>query len=232
MPQRSPLREIPLNHVANHELSPCTRSKLYATATAGKATHSIARDTGLARSTLRSTFKRVSNTQSYKSQPRTGRPKALSPRDSAHILRFARLNRQCTYSKLQKLVDPNPSHHTVWRLLKRNDIINWRSKKRPYLTEAHARLRLAFAHANLNTDWSQYLFSDECSIEYGKGKKQAWSFGYPAEKWDLNKITTYKKGKGVTVMVWGAIGGEHTRSKLIVMERDELSARNGFTGRS
>lgn len=33
-------------------------------------------------------------------------------------------------------------------------------------------------------------------------------------------------------MVWGAIGGEHTRSKLIVMERDELLARNGFTGRS
>lgn len=69
-------------------------------------------------------------------------------------------------------------------------------------------------------------------MEYGKGKKQAWSFGYANEKLDLDKITTYKKGKGVIVMVWGAIGGEHTRSELIVMERDEQSARGGFTGHS
>ena len=41
-------------------------------------------------------------------------------------------------------------------------------------------------------------------------------------------IETYKKGKDIKVMIWGAIwiGG---RSNVVIMERDPMAAKNGYT---
>jgi hypothetical protein len=45
------------------------------------------------------------------------------------------------------------------------------------------------------------MWSDECSAEQGKGKEQEWCFGSPVNKWKPNFVTTYKKGKDISVMV-------------------------------
>ena len=73
------------------------------------------------------------------------------------------------------------------------------------------------------------MFSDECSVEKGKGKKRQWAFGTPAQKWDKDKIKTHNKSKGISVMVWGGIGGTVGRTELIIMTRDEESANTGYT---
>jgi hypothetical protein len=113
--------------------------------------------------------------------------------------------------------------------LKSSGIANWRSKKRPVLTASHARRRLQWAQQNRHTDWSRWLFSDECSVEKGKGKKRAWSFGYPAEKWSKARIDEQPKGKQLAAMVWCAIGLSIERSELIIMERDGKALRGGYT---
>jgi len=45
------------------------------------------------------------------------------------------------------------------------------------------------------------LSSNECSIKKGVGKERTWSFGYPHEKGDYNKVSEYPKGKQGSVMV-------------------------------
>ena len=44
-------------------------------------------------------------------------------------------------------------------------------------------------------------------------------------------VQTYKKGKDISIMVWGAIwtGG---RSDLVIMTRDEASPRKGYSANS
>ena len=45
-----------------------------------------------------------------------------------------------------------------------------------------------------------------------------WNTG---AKMDADKIETYNKSKGLTIMVQGGIGGAVGRTELIVMTRDE-----------
>jgi hypothetical protein len=49
--------------------------------------------------------------------------------------------------------------------------------------------------------WSQYIWSDECSVEKGKGKDTLWVFRRPEQIWDKEMIDAYDKGKGAIVMV-------------------------------
>jgi hypothetical protein len=45
------------------------------------------------------------------------------------------------------------------------------------------------------------MWSDECSVERGKGKAVTWVFRTPTQKYDKEMIDPYKKGKDVSVMV-------------------------------
>jgi hypothetical protein len=118
------------------------------------------------------------------------------------------------------------------RLLHKHFISQWRAKKRPYLTEDHRRKRKAFCLTNRHTDWSKVIFSDECSVEKGIGKKRSWIWGNPRYKWDPDMIGTFPKGKQARMMVWGAIcmqGLNTTRSPLVVMQRDPTAKKNGYS---
>jgi hypothetical protein len=44
-------------------------------------------------------------------------------------------------------------------------------------------------------------------------------------------IDTYKKGKDISVMIWGAIHGEG-RSDIVLLERDPDSEKSGYTANS
>lgn len=74
-------------------------------------------------------------------------------------------------------------------MAKRHEITKWRAKRRPKLTQVHANKRLAFANDpfwrdmkwgapnngqdDFREDVSRVKFSDECTVERGKGKKRA-----------------------------------------------------------
>jgi hypothetical protein len=77
------------------------------------------------------------------------------------------------------------------------------------------------------------IFSDECSIEIGKGKKDRWCFrlNYQSEKWKKENIQPHKEGNIISVMVWGAVWGG-SRSDIVLLERDPDSKRHGYSARS
>ena len=81
--------------------------------------------------------------------------------------------------------------------------------------------------------WRAIIFSDECSVEIGKGKRKRWCFrlNYQGEKWKKENISPYKKRQRNLCMVWGAIWGSSC-SDITFLERDPTSKRNGYSGRS
>ena len=58
------------------------------------------------------------------------------------------------------------------------------------------------------------MWSDECSTERGKGKEQEWCFGQPANKWKPDFVTTYTKGKDISIMAGYASGTKTGQSSV------------------
>jgi hypothetical protein len=75
------------------------------------------------------------------------------------------------------------------------------------------------------------MWSDECSVERGRGKLIEWVFGTLAEKWKPDMVTTYKTEKDMRVMLWAAFWSSG-RTNLHVMERDFESKKHGYSARS
>ena len=69
------------------------------------------------------------------------------------------------------------------------------------------------------------MWSDECLEERGKEGKIDWVWGHSTDKWKPTHVQTYKKGKGMRVMVSAAFWGDGQRSDLLILERDFESKR-------
>jgi hypothetical protein len=70
----------------------------------------------------------------------------------------------------------------IKKILKKHGISNWRAKKRPFLIEEVARKRYLWCKARKDwtvADFCNYMWSDECSAERGKGKATEWVFCTP-----------------------------------------------------
>nr|POE60622.1 transposable element tcb2 transposase [Quercus suber] len=186
----------------------------------------------LPESTIRSMIKKANTRLTFDNNARTGRPRIRNQRDERAVLRAIREQPKLTYKQLKQATGLEFSTSTFKRILKENGITNWRCKRRPHLTQAHATARLNWALLNQQTDWLQWLFSDECSVEKGVGKRVEWAFGYPSEKWEKKHITTYSKGKQGSVMVWACIGTSVEETELVIMDRDGTSLRNRYTTES
>jgi len=116
--------------------------------------------------------------------------------------------------------------------LKKNNLLHWIWKRRPHLTAKHVAVRLAWCTVRKNwtvDKWGRIIYSDECSLERGAGRRPQWVWGYTNEKYTNSRIKPVKKGRDISYMIWGAIwiGG---RSDIVFIERDESSPRGGYTG--
>ena len=65
------------------------------------------------------------------------------------------------------------SRSTYRRILHASSVLHWLAKKRPALTPHQAQVRLAFTSLHCHKlDWSNTLFSDECSVEKRRGEEK------------------------------------------------------------
>ena len=89
-------------------------------------------------------------------------------------------------------------------------MMKWLAKRRPKLTPERAAKRLKWAKEREN--WTAEDFERvicECSVEKSDDAHQVWVFRTPPEKWKTECIAPKKKGKGVSVMVWGCFWGKN-----------------------
>jgi len=184
-PQRTPLGLISGNRLKNFELSPYQRGQITGGNILGYSPAVIALGLNLPKQTVWNTIRLDELRVEGASQQRTGRPKGYTAPDERAILRHARLFPKHTYLEVIQATGVEIKRDTVKRILKQHGITNWRAKRRPELTEVHAAKRLAWCLRNRHRrpeEWGMYMWSDECSIERGRGKQQKWCFRTPVQK--------------------------------------------------
>ena len=230
--QRSFGTQISGNRRPGAELSEVARAGIIAESEAGVSKLEIAAEYRVNRSTVYDTINRWKNHHTLESLPRPGQPEKLTRHQKRLLIRIVRRNPQIDYAALKcQVAGVTVTHKTLYRLLKKYHITNWRARKRPKLTPAVARLRLRWARKYKGFPWRKVKFSDECSYERGTGKKPIWVFRTSLQKWYHEFIEEVSTGKDLTQMVYAAFW-YNGRSELIAMERDPLAAKEGYSARS
>ena len=231
---RRPLAEISGNTPSRRELTPYQRGLIVGASTAGDTLTQIARRFDHPTSTVVSTLAREKSRINGNSQPRIGRPSTWTERDERQLVRYVRKFPKFTYNLIRIETNLTFSNSTIRRILEPYEITRWRARRRPELSEIHARLRLKWCleHSDWTIEqWREFIWSDECSIERGRGKLQEWCFGTHMDKWKRTHIQTYTTGKGLSIMVWAAFWGSG-RSDLYVLDRDFSSKKHGYSAQS
>ena len=105
----------------------------------------ISRISGRPWSTIKNFLNRTAVRAYIESAPRSGRPKKLSKQDRRLILRCVKRYPTWTREQIQQHCCPHMFLSTLDRYLRENGLRKWLAKKRPKLTEARAKERLAWA---------------------------------------------------------------------------------------
>jgi hypothetical protein len=183
--QRTPLGSISGNRPRGLEISPYIRGQIKGQANRGATQASIAKDLNLVKSIVQYTLQQDELRNNGQSLPRKPRGKSYTDSEERLLLRHIHLNPKDTYKQVITACNLSCKPTTVKKILKKHGISNWRAKKRPELTEAHALARLAWCLVRKGwtaEEWGLVYWSDECSVERGRGKRAEWCFRTPAQK--------------------------------------------------
>jgi hypothetical protein len=80
-------------------------------------------------------------------------------------------------------------------------------------------------------EWGLICWSDECSVEWGRGKRTEWCFRISAQNWNREMVQTYGTNKNMKIMVWGAFW-DLGRSNCYILDRDFESKKDGCSANS
>lgn len=176
MPQpRPPLQPDSGNRRRGTQLTPYLRGKIIQAFDNGTSRAQISRDFDLPWSTVNEQIQTRDSRPNGVIPPRTGRPPILNAHIKRRLLRFINLNPFASYTRIRRELFIAASDDTIRRALQAYGIRKWIAKKRPLITEKIAKRRLHWAKAHLNwtlDQWSKIMFSDECSVERGAGKRR------------------------------------------------------------
>ena len=181
---RQPLGEISANSnytggiKGRFELTPYWRSHIVGRAAGGQCPKAIAEDLNISSSTIGTTIRQADSRYKNESQHQSGCPNIVNEHLHRRLLREVRANPKIRYRDLRLnlgLDGKTVSKATLYRILKKEGIVNWLAKKRPLITPEVAAKHFQFAkdHEHWGSDeWKIFLWSDEYSVERGSGKKQ------------------------------------------------------------
>ncbi len=225
------------------ELSEAQRGYAIGQVEAGVRTGKIAAALRCKRQTIQKLKRRSYNTYTTTSAPRMGRPPILTRRQHRRLLRVVKKFPKIEWIPLfkeaglwdEEKAKPTVSRRTVARTLEEEEIRHFRSKRRPLIDKATAKLRLQHVDRWSSFDFTQHtvILTDECSVARGSGHNLTWVWRLPTQKWTHNMVEEVKTGRQPARMVWGAIwmkeGGGIGRSDLVIMTRDPSSPGGGYT---
>lgn len=90
----------------------------------------------------------------------------------------------------------NISHVTIRNHLRANNVKYRSTLKKPLLSEKHVTKRLAWAKENIDRDWSNVIFSDECSV---------WGFTFVPRAWSSSSSDFVQRTvkHPIKIHLWG-----------------------------
>ena len=140
-----------------------------------------------------------------------------------------------TYKQRQTATGLRISDSYIYHLVSAENLQHQQAKKRLELIEAVAAQRLLWCRCQAHQKtkkWQEYMWSDKCSVEQGKEGEIVWVQGLTSNKWKLSHVKTYKKGKGMRIMVSAAFQRNKERSDLLILERDFESKKHRYSANS
>ena len=73
-----------------------------------------------------------------------GRCSPVPTAEERKLIRHVRLNPKDTYAQVTEACQPSIKKGTIKKILKEYGIVNWRARRRPFLSEKHAAKRLVW----------------------------------------------------------------------------------------
>ncbi|KAJ5318660.1 hypothetical protein N7476_005080 [Penicillium atrosanguineum] len=153
--------------------------------------------------------------------PRSGRPKALNDEERTMLLDLIRDDPHIKYDDLLSRLDHKVSRQTLWRFFRGFNKRKWLVLQRPGLSEEYAQKRRAWADRVRDYDsnkWRKIFFSDESTVERGKGARREYTFTRPADQ---------IKERDIDPMFWAAFSGSGRRTGLIPLFGSPNAPRGG-----
>ncbi|KAJ5737298.1 uncharacterized protein N7483_002423 [Penicillium malachiteum] len=123
----------------------------------------------------------------------------------------------------------NVCRQSIWRLLRESNLWKWLVLQRPELKPEHVAKRLQWAlrvRDYTPEKWKKVFWSDESTVERGKGSRREHTFTRPKDQIALRDIQEVSY-KGVKQMFWAAFSGSRRHTGLIPLSGDPDSPRGG-----
>ena len=180
---------------------------------------------------IRYTIQQEDKRNNQRSCPRSGQPKKLSIEQEAFLKQKIEEDAHIKMRELQATVDNSVSKTTIRRLFRNIHRKKWLQLDRPALEPHHAEQRLQWAQKYADftpADWRRILWTDECSVERGKGARPIYTWNKPADQIRLRDVHTVRTGKGVKKMFWAGFK-YNRRTGLVPLDGDPNSRRGGIS---
>jgi hypothetical protein len=143
-PQRIPLGSIDRNRLANHELSPYQRGIAIGMIRMGAKYTECAKDLKCSTGAIKYFSLLILIHATMESRKHVADvPKLYIEADERNLIRHIRLNPKDIYIEARIAISFPCKTSYIKKILKRHGITNWKARRRPILTEAHAAKRLA-----------------------------------------------------------------------------------------
>jgi len=177
----------------------------------GMSHNNIANTLGCHRTTVGRIAKKMKENGTTENAPRTGRPRVTTPTaDRALKIKSVRNRKQTAVSLADEMKEMDGkrslSVRTVRRRLSDAGLPARKARKKPLLTKAHKKARLAWAknHANwTNEQWGNVLWSDESPFSLFPRCGNTYVRRRPFEELKDNCLAPTVKHGGGKIMVWG-----------------------------
>jgi hypothetical protein len=154
-------------------LTPTLRARICELRSIGWSYAKISEKHKILESTVGSTCRKEASRIDNASRKRQGRPRVITEEMRDKFYNTAvHLRPNVTYREMRDMIAPGVNIRCVQELFQRIHLRKWKKLECPELTEAIAAQCLAWAEAYedfTDVDWRRVRWSDECSIERGKG---------------------------------------------------------------
>lgn len=202
------------------ELDSPLKNRIVGAICAGKKISEAARLFGVKRTTCQSLWQRYLKNGTTHNRPWSGRKKKLSDRSRRHLKFEAKKQRKLSLARLGQLMEPKVHESTVRRELAAFGLYRRRAQRKPYISRAHKRQRLAWARRYKHWTkfhWRHVIWSDECYVYVGDNKGPVYVTRSEDEKYDNECVIPTFRQSTIKVMVWSCIA-DSQRGPLVLLD--------------
>jgi transposase len=166
----------------------------------------------------------------FKSLPRSGRPRKWELRDERHTLRIITSERFATLRALLARcgLENKVGRHSVLKLLRRHNFRLRRPRRKPFLKPEHKEKRLQWCKDHVHwtvEDWARVIWTDESCFELGRTAPCRYVWRRPGEEFLPEcMLPTFKSGR-TSVSIWGAITLD-VKGPIVFLDQGRMNAQH------